>query len=127
MTITDDAALSDLVVSVAEGVSEANRVLNRDPGSNMAISTFDVDTTLWASLSRPRPTGRTETDDYRLRRTEGGTYRLAPPETRVRPARIENWSRPTLTETALLPGTLSEGGRVRIRATIEAVPNVRED
>ena len=118
------ADLSDVIVSVAEGVSEASRILNRDPNSTMSISSFTVDTTLWASLDLPKRKTRSRPSDFRLLPTDAGTYRLASPVPSFRSARLVNWIRPSLQDAALSPHADRTGGRVRIRATLEAVPHV---
>lgn len=123
---TGGTALSDIIVSVAEGVNEANRVLNEDPQSTLAISRFNIDTSLYASLSVPRERASAEVATYGLRATEAGTYRIDRPEGAIRPARLQNWIRPKLTDTALLRGNETRSARVQIEATLEAVPNVED-
>lgn len=121
---TDGTALSDIIVSVAEGVNEANRVLNEDPQSTLAISRFDIDTSLYASLSMPRERDSGDVADFGLRATEEGVYRIDRPERAIRPARLQNWTRPRLTDIALLRGEETKRAQVQIEATLEAVPNV---
>lgn len=123
---TGGTALSDIIVSVAEGVSEANRVLNEDPQSTLAISRFNIDTSLYASLSVPRERASVDIASYGLRDAEAGTYRVDRPEGAIRPARLENWIRPKLADTALLGGSETRSARVQIEATLEAVPNVED-
>lgn len=121
----DGTALSDVIVSVAEGVNEANRVLNEDPHSQLTISQFDVETSLYASLSIPRAGRRDGIDEYAISATEAGTYRIDPPSQEIQPAMLQNWVRPKLTDTALL-GERTERAEVQIGATLEAVPTVEE-
>lgn len=116
-------ALSDVIVSVAEGVSEANQTLNADPQSQLTISQFDIETSLYASLSMPRGDGRESVGEYAIRPTDAGTYRIDRPERMIQAAQLQNWIRPKLTDTALL-GERTESARVQIEATLEAVPAV---
>lgn len=95
-------ALSDVIVSVAEGVSEANWVLNEDPQSQLTISQFDVEMSLYASLSRPREDRQDSVDEYAISVTESGNYRIDLPSQKIQPAKLQNWIRPKLTDTALL-------------------------
>ncbi|MEF8852728.1 MAG: hypothetical protein V5A28_09965 [Haloarculaceae archaeon] len=121
----DGIALSDIIVSVAEGVSEANQVLNEDPQSQLTISQFDIETSLYASLSTPRSDGHDSVGEYPFRATDTSTYRIERPERTIQAARLQNWARPKLTDTALL-GERTESARVQINATLEAVPTVEQ-
>lgn len=118
------AALSNIIVSVAQGVSEANSILNEDPHSQLTISTFKVDTTFEASLSVPHPAEPTSPSEFRLEATPAETYRLIRPEKQMpKGAHLVNWVRPRV-EDAALRSKESMSGRVRIEAQLEAVPNV---
>jgi len=116
--------LSDVIISVARGVSRANSILNDDPESQLTISTFKVDTTFEASLSVPQPEDSTDPSDFNLEATPAGTYRIVRPEKQIpKGVNLINWFRPRIDDAALRPKE-SKSGRVRIEAQLEAVPDV---
>lgn len=93
----------------------------------MAILTFEVDTTFFASLSVPASSKEFNTREYRLHRTEAGRYRIMKPtEARIQSARLEKWVRPSFSQSILASNEKMQGGRVRIQAKIEAVPNIKQ-
>ena len=122
MGIVADVDLSQIIVSIANAVSDANAVLNTDPQSTMAITRFEVNTTFTAVLSTPftveGPTA------FSLRRESSEFFRVedfAPAH--VPGARFVELLQPSLHE-AVLPSARTETARVQIKAVIETVPQV---
>jgi hypothetical protein len=114
--------LSDIIVSMANAVSDANEVLNTDPLSAMAITSFEIDTTLTAVISVPiRATPRSK---LRFTRESSGLFRIADYEPkRVLGLRLSELLQPTIWQ-AVMPTSQTESARLRIKAKIEAVPNM---
>jgi hypothetical protein len=120
MSVVADVDLSEIIVSLAQAVTDANVILNTDPQSTMAITRFEVNTTLIATLSVP---ARQPASGVRLIRS-GKYYRVSQftPEL-ASAARLKEWLQPSLLEAAI-PTSQSEHARLEIRAVMEAVPNV---
>ncbi len=119
MSIVAGIDLSEIIVSMANAVTDANSVLNSDPQSTMAITRFEVDTTLIASLSPPAKThpGFQLIPEGNLHRVSGFTPQ------RIQGAQLAKWLQPSLLETAL-PTIQNQTARLQIKAVLEAIPNV---
>ena len=118
MATSFDVDLSDLIVSVARGVSEANAVLNKDPAVSMAISTFEVNATFTALIRLPiwtKPAPR-----FQLAPSQAGGYRVVVSAKPNPPGASLRVVQPAFHEL-FIPSTNTESMRLQIRAVLEAV------
>jgi hypothetical protein len=125
MGVATDVNMSEIIVSIANAVSNANAILNTDPQSSMAITRFEVNTSFTAVLSVP--TLKRTQPTLRLRpEGPGGVFHIEAVEAqRIPEARFAEFLQPTLAEV-MLPSSAqrTESARVQIKAVIEAIPNV---
>jgi len=124
MEIIQDTNLSDIIVSIANAVSEANSVLNSDPQSSMAITKFEVDTIFTAVLSvsqlyRGQPL-------FKLHQASSGNFQVVDYSRPSVPAiKFQQFLQPSLS-TYFVPTSEKKTAQVQIKAIIEAIPKVTQ-
>lgn len=112
--------LSDIIVSLAQAVSDANALLNADPNSSVAITQFEVDTTLTGTISIPATVSPT----YRLQPETPEIYRISEYKPRlVKGVQLHQVLQPNIM-AAMLSGSQTQSARIEIRAVIQAMPAV---
>jgi len=112
--------LSDLIISLATAVADADRALDTARAS-YGITRFEVETRIAASVSVPP--GRIA-PEVKLRKLKDGVYGVEPLlHPRVSGLVLRDVIHPTLQESTL-PSTARPFAQVQVKALIEPIPRV---